>query len=243
MKTSLENNRGVKSRLVGIIAGSLLSALPIQAATINILNSGFEDPEMSDGLSGPFDGSTGSTFGNVVSGWQSSEPSVGGLIHVSSVFPGRTDNNVMYLHGSGEQNFYTAGFDLGVNLQSNTTYTLTFDVMQWVGLNVGESVIFRAGVYTGGSYEERVALVEAAGSFVIVPNEARTFTLTFTTETVADDTKFWIGGDNYGNPNVSERAYFDNFALTAIPEPSSIALAGLGCIACLGIWRAKRKIA
>jgi len=243
MKASLKNNRGVRSWLVGMMVGGLLSALPLQAVTISIVNPGFEDPEMSDPGSGPFDGSTGATAGNVVPGWESNEASLAGPIHHSAVFPGRTGNNVMYLHGSAEQNFHTAGFDLGVDLQSNTTYTLTFDVMQWVGLNVGESVIFRAGVYTGSSYENRVALVETAGSFAVEPNEARTITLTFTTEAVAEGTKFWIGGDNFGNPNVIERAYFDNFALTAVPEPSSVALAGLGCIAGLGIWRSKRKIA
>ena len=146
----------------------------------------------------------------------------------------------MYLHGSANQTFYTAGFDLGATLASYTTYTLTFDVLRWyswdsvTSITQDNYVTFSAGIYTGGSYAEREALAQIAGNFYLLDGEnnplsVATVTLSFTTSEVTPGTAFWIGGSAYGNASDGHRATYDNFQLTAeaIPEPSTVALLAL----------------
>jgi hypothetical protein len=244
MKINQTKNRGIKRWIVGMIGGGLLAALPVHAATvINIVNGGFEDPEMPDGWNASFNGVYGGL--GVVPGWDGSDSNTAGVMRVDAQFPGRTGNNVMYFEGQfgatdPYQNFHTAGFDLGVNLQSNSTYTLTFDVMGRLGITTEQLVIFRLGVYTGDSYENRTPIsldAEFAGNVYLLddvsePVFAKTMTLTFTTGEVAPDTLFWIGGDAYGNDLVQHRPYFDNFGLTVepIPEPSTLGLVGLAAV-------------
>jgi len=219
--------------LAAFIGGLLLAAAPLQAAPITIINAGLEDPAMDDVLNTSFSGLYGINTG--VPGWFSNEEHTGGAIRVDAWYPGRTGNNVMYLHGTGDQNFYTAGFDLGVDLQSHTKYTLSFDVLRWAGITADDYVIFRAGIYTGATYEERSALAELSGDFYLLddasnPVDVKTVTLTFTTGDVELGTKFWIGGDAFGSALDMHRTHFDNFALEAeaIPEPSSLVLGILG---------------
>lgn len=224
---------------LGLIGCSILATSPAQAVTIiDIINPGLEDPSMANGINTSFNGVHGNPAG--VPGWNSNEASSGGAIRVDEWFPGRTGNNVMYLHGTAAQNFYTAGFDLGVNLQSFTTYTLTFDVLRWYGwdgntITLDNYVIFEAGLYTGADYGSRVALTQLSGNYYLLDGEGdplsvSTVVLTYTTGSVAENTKFWIGGDAFGNAFDGHRATFDNFQLTAtaVPEPSSVALITLG---------------
>jgi len=226
----------IKRTVAAVIGGVLLGTSPLPAAAISILNPGLEDPEMPNVFNTSFSGVHG--IGTGVPGWSSNEPDSGGSIRVDYWYLGRTGNNVLYLHGTENQNFYTANFDLGVALQSYTTYTLTFDVIRWVGVTENDYVQFRAGIYTGASYEERSSLAEISGLFYLLDDQnnavdAKTVTLNFTTGEVPLDTKFWIGGDALGNSADGHRAHFDNFSLVAqvIPEPSSVELGLAGIIA------------
>lgn len=235
MKMDQAYMRGIIRRLMGLVGLGLLTTLPCQAATIiDITNSGFEDPALDNVVNNSFDGVWGP--GGVVPGWSSNEPSAGGAIRVDYWYPGRTGNNVMYLHGTTSQNFYTAGFDLGTELQSHASYTLNFDVLRWAGVTMDNYITFQAGIYTGDSYENRVALAEASYTeFYLLDNldnplDVATVTLTFTTGNVAPGTTFWIGGNAYGNASDGHRTHYDNFQLSmeAIPEPSTALLLTLG---------------
>lgn len=195
---------------------SALSTHSVSAATIEIENPGFESPEVPDFTNVSFDGTFGSS--GTVPGWNSNEPSHGGVIRVDDSFPGLTGNNVMYLHGSTEQNFHTANYNLGVELQSNTTYVLSFDVIRWKDITKDDTVKFRAGLYTGADWESRVPLKEFEGAALLVdhnnnPVDKVRITIVYTSQEVAPGTQFWIGGDASGNAMDIHRTHFDNFSL------------------------------
>lgn len=206
-----------------LLAGAATLALgSLHADAIFIPNAGLEDQDLPDFLNASFDGVHGSQ--GLVPGWTSNEPSHGGAIRVDERYPGRTGQNLLYLHGTGEQNFHTIDFDLGVDLQSHTTYVLTFDVLRWSGQTENDMVIFRAGAYTGDDYETRKPLRELSGEFFLIDRDNNAVdrvpvTLVFTTEEVAPGTKFWIGGDSFGNAEDRHRAHFDNFALHTETRP------------------------
>lgn len=186
------------------------------AETILIENAGLEAPDVPDVTNVSFDGAHGGA--GKVPGWNSNEPSYGGAIRIDDKYPGRTGNNVMYLHGSAEQNFHTAEYDLGVELKSNTTYVLSFDVVRWQGITKDDTVVFRAGLYTGLDWESRVPLKEYEGRVLLVdhnnnPVDKTRVTIVHTTGEVAPGTKFWIGGDASGNAQDMHRPHFDNFTL------------------------------
>lgn len=234
MKTHIVSIRKSPCILLVLIALSTQAWESAHALVIDIVNPGFEIPAMDNALNTSFDGVHGNLAG--VPGWSSNESSFGGAIRVDQWYPGRTGNNVMYLHGTGAQNFHTAGYDLGVDLQSNTTYTLTFDLLLWVGWSgepiTQDYVTTRAGLYTGTNYDSRVALTEVFGNISLLDETSQlldsiTVVLTHTTGEVAAGTKFWIGGDAYGNAFDMHRATFDNFqlvAVTVIPEPATFAV-------------------
>jgi len=202
-----------------------LSAAPLssRAGVVEIPNSGYEEPGISDERNVSFDGVNGGM--GPVAGWSSNEPSSGGVIRVDRHYPGRTGNNVLYLHGTGDQSFHTENFDLGEELKSNTTYVLCFDVLRWAGVTLNDTVIFRAGLFTGPDYESRQPLKQFEGALQLidktgVPADKVTVTLVVTTGTVAPGTRFWIGGDAFSNSADAHRAHFDEFRLyTATPLP------------------------
>lgn len=254
MKLNQVNNQRVKQWILGLIGVGIFATSPVQGATIiDIVNPGFEDPAMANELNTSFNGVHGNPAG--VPGWSSNEASSGGAIHVEQWYPGRTGNNVMYLHGSASQNFYTANFDLGVNLQSFTTYTLTFDVLRWyawdgvTSITMDNYVTFEAGLYVGADYESRTALTSISGNYYLEDGEGNplavsTVTLVYTTGEVAENTSFWIGGNAFGNSADGHRATFDNFQLTteAVPEPSTIMLAVIGACGVLFLRRRGRGL-
>lgn len=248
MKLNQANNQKGKQWILGLIGCAIIAISPAHAAAIiDIINPGFEDPAMNNELNTSFNGEHGSPAG--VPGWNSNEASAGGAIRVDQWYPGRTGNNVMYLHGSANQNFYTANFDLQVSLQSFTTYTLTFDVLRWYGwdgisITQDNYVTFEAGLYVGADYENKIALTSISGNYYLADNEGNpldvsTVTLVYTTGEVAENTSFWIGGDAFGNSADGHRATFDNFQLTTevVPEPSTIALAIIGVCSVLFLRR------
>lgn len=249
MKFLQSNALTARKWILGSLGCGVLALASGQAAPVTIPNYSFEDPAMPDVFNTTFDGVHGYDTG--VPGWYSNEPSIGGAIRYDVRYPGRTGNNVLYLHGSPDQNFYTANFDLGVNLQSYATYTLTFDALSWWFDSETNSPItdgyitFRLGVYTGADYESREALTEWSGNLslmeegVLLPKV--TMTLSFTTAEVAPDTKFWIGGDLFGSNSDNHRPTFDNFEMTVVPEPSAAALLGLVLLAGLRRHRKLRR--
>lgn len=234
----------IKSIALGLI-GAMLAASPLSASVIiGIVNPSFEDPSMPD--------VSDTVFANL-SGWSSNEPNSGGAERWDARYPGRTGNNVLTFWGSGSQNFYTTGYDLGVNLQSNTTYTLTFDVLLWQ-FDAGYPITvdyetMRVGLYTGLSYDTRTALIEVAGNVSLLDEnnqmlDSVTVTLSYTTGVVADGSKFWIGGDLYGSTAESHAPKLDNFQLTAqaVPEPGSTGLLFFGgSLGLVAMFRRVRK--
>lgn len=54
-------------------------------------------------------------------------------------------------------------------------------------------------------------------------------------------TTVFAQGYNFGGLNGSYDVYFDNFSATAVPEPTSVALLGLGSFALLGRARRRKK--
>lgn len=208
-----------------LVAGlACLASGTLIAETIPIPNGGLEEQNLPDFLNASFDGVHGGQ--GPVPGWSSNEPGHGGAIRVDAKYPGRTGNNALYLHGSEEQNFHTRDFDLGEDLKSDTTYVLTFDVLRWAGITEDDMVVFRAGAYTGNDYASRKPLKEWAGEFLLVdrtnnPADKVTVTLVFTTGKVEPGTKFWIGGDAFGNADDRRRAHFDNFSLQTETRPAN----------------------
>lgn len=185
------------------------------AESIEILNAGFEIPELGDVTNATFDGSVGGA--GFLQGWNSNEPGIGGSIRFDEQYPGRTGSNVLYLHGTGSQNFHTREYDLGEDLQSHTTYVLSFDVVRRAGVTRGNSVVFRAGLYTGVDFDSRAPLVQHEGELMLVdrngsPADKVRVTLVATTKEVEPGTKFWIGGDVF-DADEYHRAQFDNFTL------------------------------
>ncbi len=186
-----------------------------RAESVPIVNPGFEHPELADVTNVTFDGGVGGL--GPVEGWSSNEPGIGGIIRFDEQYPGRTGSNVLYLHGTGGHNFHTREFDLGEDLQSHTTYVLSFDVVRRAGVTRGNSVVFRAGLYTGADYDSRVPLVQHEGELLLVdrdgnPADKVRVTLVVTTKEVPPGTKFWIGGDVF-DADEYHRAQFDNFTL------------------------------
>jgi hypothetical protein len=199
--------------LLGLCA--LAAVSQSHAESIEIVNAGFETPELGDVTNVTFDGAVGGA--GVLEGWNSNEPGIGGAIRFDEQYPGRTGSNVLYLHGTGGQNFHTREYDLGEDLQSNTTYVLSFDVVRRAGVTRGNSVVFRAGLYTGIDYDSRVPLVQHEGELMLVdrngsPADKVRVTLVVTTKEVEPGTKFWIGGDVF-DADEFHRAQFDNFTL------------------------------
>jgi len=220
MKSNLSSRSFLLTLLLAAVPVAMLSHRAA-AEAVEIRNPGLEEPGFADVKNVSFDGVIGGM--GAVPGWSSNEPGDGGVIHYEEQYPGRTGNNVLYLHGTGDQNFYTQDFALDEDLQSNTTYVLTFDVLRWKNVTVDDTVVFRAGLYTGVNYENRVPLKQFEGSLRLVdkhgdPVDKVTLTLVYKTGQVPPGTKFWIGGDALGNSQDAHRAHFDNFSLrTAIP--------------------------
>lgn len=203
------------------VAAFLSSGMALVAESIEIVNGDFELPVIDDVVNATFNGAVGGA--GKVPGWESNEPGIGGVIHYEEHYPGRGGSNVLYLHGSGEHNFHTEAYDLGVDLQSHATYVLSFDVVRWKPVNQDDLVRFRIGLYTGPDYESRVPLVEYEGDFLLVDRnnysvDKKRVTLVCTTGEVPPGTKFWIGGDVNGAPEF-RRAAFDNFTLDVATLP------------------------
>ena len=226
--------RGCCSRLVRSFLASLFVAASVvlaQAQNIPISNHSFENPPLADGAS---------TFG--ITGW-----SGGGIIGTinpdSSLFPGGAapdGSNIAFIRTDETSNFF-GSFDqtLSAVVTANTLYTLTVDVGRGLTGDFGNFQV------TLSEAQERNSLAFATGP-APAPGEFVTLTLTYFAEEGSPylGRQLVVGATSFnafsgGDPN--DTVYFDNFRLSAVPEPSSIVLMGFGALGLVACAVRRRK--
>lgn len=135
----------------------------------------------------------------------------------------------------GSQSFFSAQRDvmqvLGATLQANTTYTLTVEIgdrgVTGIGGNVGDNIVHLGTGATGGANILASLDSTSPGAVATVDGDWVTWSMTYTTGAnpvgLGDNLRIELTTDT----NVG---WFDNVTLdaTAVPEPSSSILVGLG---------------
>jgi hypothetical protein len=202
-----------------------------QAQNIPISNHSFENPPLADG---------GSSLG--ITGW--SGGGVFGVINPTAAqFTSQAPDgaNVAFIQTDTSSNFF-GSFDQTLNavVTANTTYTLMVDVGRSFTEDFGS---FQ--VTLGVNDQNRSSLVFATGP----APAAGMFTTLVLTYFAGEDNQFLgqqltVGAtsfNSFAGGNATDVVYFDNFRLSAVPEPSSIALFGFGAagaVAC--VFRRRR---
>jgi hypothetical protein len=213
---------------------TLFSAGLTHAASINVTNSDFEDPDLS----------AGATWTNTFSGWTGNGGggAGGGASFVERIGPAFFSDGAQHV---GMNDGYFLWQDTGVAWAANTQYSLTVAVGN---RNDGFTVPGNSSTYslynfspTGESSTAAGALASmgydaeanaADGFFVDAP------TLTHETGGTAPGGNIWIMISGNGGG----RSHFDNIRLdgTVIPEPTVGLLAGLAGLAGLLLLRRRR---
>lgn len=210
----------------------LLAAGVSQAATLSLTNSNFQ---ASGNNTNP-------------ASWSVSETNAG---NVSSVYVYGSTSNVLAFWGAGayaQQSFSTAEATVG----SYNSYTVTFD-SGWRGFNLPAATSFSV-TFSLINVTDNLLIASQTYNFP-VPGAAITNTYTPISQgnTVTinyDNTLPSMTGDTIalrisgtGSPdqganNFANTGWIDNVSITAVPEPSTALLGGLGL---LGLLRRRRR--
>lgn len=212
-----------------LIAGSLAMMLTggaamfshsVQADTIALVDNSFE--------SGTFSG----TFGTPGTGWQTFGSAAKGILVQPGSFWNMSNNdgpNALY----GVQDNENDGGSTyqAVNLDAGVTYTFTVGVGMSASApkNDGKFAVVFFNDFVGGPVEQAVTngVIDTRGSF-------SDYSVEFTPTSsgvyhVGVRNRGYVPGT--GANNNQSTVFFDNARLTFVPEPTSLALLGLGLMA------------
>jgi uncharacterized protein (TIGR03382 family) len=231
------------------LAALALAAAPLNAASITILNPSFETPDLVTDTSSAVSGTSWRRVGDgsnplgIDAAGLAKRVGAGTFGTILDPTPDPLDGEqALYLNGSQESVFQV----LTATLQANTTYTLTVDAGDRLGLDF-QACEIRLGTVT-------VPLVSADFGLNLLAGTVVSNTTPFNDAGANDGWETWVTtfttgaspvglGDQLRVEIVTTggiQSYFDNVRLDAvtIPEPSAFALVSL----CgLGLLRRRRR--
>lgn len=204
------------------------TAISSHADLVPIINGDFESPEVDPFTQGSIEGWT------KVSGDANNRVGIAELSS-SSINPPAIDGDQVAFLREGP---YVMGQTLSITITENTVYTLSI----YVGMR---SDINYSG-YTFGLYANGVALVSEANptfpSFGAWMNRTLSYTAMPGDANIGQTLEVRFGNTAAESSGVSQTV-FDAISLdaSAVPEPSTYAMMGLGAALLLGIQRLRRK--
>ncbi len=201
------------------LAMLLMVTAVASAESIAVVNAGFEDPAQDPG-----------GWTNTLPGWDGPTNAGDSFIEYINGFKSEGVNHLGMAQGA------EVSQNLGVAVLPNTTYTLTVGVGRRNGSFTQAGNISAYGLYVGGDKEAGGTLL-AEGTYDASPLADLTYvdqTLTYTTGAAVPAGNLYISLRSAG----VNRAHFDNVRLSAVPEPSSMALGLLGL---MGLARFRRR--
>ncbi|NWK55067.1 PEP-CTERM sorting domain-containing protein [Verrucomicrobiaceae bacterium N1E253] len=189
------------------------------ATTITVLNAGFETQTVADGQNNSqsstsfYDATTSNSGDGTITGWTESNTTtqLGYVINPGSGFTQPTEGNnaALVMNQTISQNLG------GFILNTGDTVTVEFDVWRGNAGNGSTLLINFAGLGTQAASGVTQSISSQSFNFVITSDGVTTGDLSFQST---------IGGNDYRIDNIA-------VSYTAVPEPSSTALLGLGGIA------------
>ena len=190
-----------------IIMGVVLMVQFAFSAPLFLENGSFEEPAIPDGST--------SIDNPSLPGW-----SVTGSVYYALFkgdaggFPPVDGTQELYLLGGTLQQ------DLGV-IEADKTYTLTFSA----GINAGNTAIYSEVVFIDLNTGGRLAAINL-GDVIVGDTPSQWFggSLVYDSNTYAGS----IGNNIAVQVNSGTQLHLDNFAISTIPEPATIALLGIG---------------
>lgn len=238
--------------LLSAAAALLLSAASAHADVNLVTNGNFEDTTLAAGTKGKFN----STSAYQVTGWSNSNTNAltfidtpgtadnGTYLSVYSGFP-KTDtlqtSGGNFVEADGDPTYSSTLYQLISGLTIGTQYAVTFDFAggEQAGFtstsgytteywNVGLDTVVNST-----NRQKSATLTTANGSFSGWTSAYLTFTATATSEYLS----FLAGGTPTGAPPI---AFLDNVALTAVPEPLTLSLMGVGLLGTVVASRRRR---
>jgi len=237
------NILGLTQRTIAVSAFTFLALLcvvPASAASISVTNASFELPPTATSCGGPA-GCSFNTYavGSSFTGWTvaGNSSDAGQLTEGTATFYSKNavDSNttVGYVANNGNT-LYGPGYMyqvLGVTTLANTLYTLTVDVTQRTDIPAF-STASAIALKIGGI---QTPVVTSAS---VTAGNWTTLTLNYISLTAGQTIE--IDLMNTLARGTAGEAIFDNVTLSAVPEPSTIFMAGIG-FAMLAIGARRKK--
>ncbi len=195
------------------------------AATIVVPDASFEDQDTN--VLAPVDSS--------VSGWSASGGGQGifddGDLDPNFQFPARTGDRLLYLDTSN--NAFTDGNDIGTNAVAGFEYTLAVDFLDRFNGSEGAARGYRVELLAGSALSP-ITIADTGNQIYDFDGAEQSFEISTNGIAApgADGQPLWIRLSTHNDTGITAtEVFYDNVRLSAVPEPSSAALLGLGGLA------------